>query len=45
VTTEVGEAATTVVRSITFNDENVVAQLEELQQTYPNADIFVSGEL
>jgi inner membrane protein len=34
-----------VVRSITFNDENAVAQLEELQKAYPNADIFLNGEL
>jgi inner membrane protein len=45
VSTEVGEAATTVVRSITFNDENAVAQLEELRTAYPNADIFLNGEL
>jgi inner membrane protein len=34
-----------VVRSITFNDENAVARLEELQKAYPNADIFLNGEL
>jgi inner membrane protein len=45
VTTEVGEASTTVVRSITFNDENAVAQLEELQKAYKDADIFLNGEL
>jgi inner membrane protein len=45
VSTSVGEVATTEVRSITFNDENAIAQLEELQQTYPGADIFLSGEL
>jgi inner membrane protein len=45
VSTEVGEAATTVVRSITFNDENAVAKLEELQKAYKDADIFLTGEL
>jgi inner membrane protein len=45
VSTEVGEAATTEVRNITFNDENAVAQLTQLQQAYPGADIFLSSEL
>jgi inner membrane protein len=34
-----------VVRSITFNDQNAIATLQQLQQAYPNADIFLSGEL
>jgi inner membrane protein len=45
VTTEVGEAATTEIRNITFNDEDAIAPLEELQQAYPGADIYVNGEL
>ena len=45
VTTEVGEAATTEIRNLTFNDEDAVQPLLELQQNYPNADVFVSGDL
>ena len=45
VSTSVGEAATTEVKSITFNDESAIAPLQELQQAYPDADIFLSGEL
>ena len=45
VTTEVGEAARTEIRNLTFNDESPIAQLEELQQAYPNADVFISGDL
>ncbi len=47
VTTEVGEAATTEIRNLTFNDEDAVAPLLELQQAYPNADIYIylNGEL
>jgi inner membrane protein len=45
VTTSVGEAATTEIRNITFNDEEAVAPLEELRTAYPNADIFLSGQL
>ncbi len=45
VTTEVGEAATTEIRNLTFNDEDAIAKLEELQQAYPGADIFLNGEL
>jgi inner membrane protein len=45
VTTEVGEAARTEVRNITFNDESAIAPLLELQQAYPNADIYLNGQL
>ncbi len=45
VTTEVGEAARTEIRNLTFNDEDAVAPLEELQQAYPDADIYLTGEL
>ena len=45
MTTTVGEAATTEIRNLTFNDEDAIAQLEELQQTYPGADIYLNGEL
>jgi inner membrane protein len=45
VTTTVGEVAKTEIKSISFDDESAIAQLEKLQQTYPGADIFLSGEL
>ena len=45
MTTEVGEAATTEIRNLTFNDEDAVPQLLELQQAYPDADIYLNGEL
>ncbi|VEP16495.1 Membrane-bound metal-dependent hydrolase (fragment) [Hyella patelloides LEGE 07179] len=45
VTTEVGETATTEIRNLTFNDESPIAQLEELQNSYPDADIYLNGEL
>ncbi|VEP14735.1 conserved hypothetical protein [Hyella patelloides LEGE 07179] len=45
VTTTVGEAATTEIRNLTFNDESAIASLEELQRAYPNADIYLNGEL
>ena len=47
VTTTVGEAATTEIRNLTFNDEDAIAPLEELQRAYHNADIYIylNGEL
>ena len=45
VTTTVGEAATTEIRNLTFNDEDAIAELEQLQRAYPGADIYVNGEL
>jgi inner membrane protein len=45
VSTEVGEAAKTEIKSISFDDEEAIAQLEELQQTYPGAEIYLTGEL
>ncbi len=45
VTTTVGETATTEIRNLTFNDEDAIPALEQLQQTYPDADIYINGEL
>ncbi|PSB08896.1 hypothetical protein C7B62_15090 [Pleurocapsa sp. CCALA 161] len=45
MTTEVGEAAKTEIKSISFDDEEETAPLEELQRAYPGADIYVNGEL
>jgi inner membrane protein len=45
VSTEVGEVAKTEIKSINFDDEEAIAQLEELQSAYPGAEIYLSGEL
>ena len=45
VITKVGEAATTQVRTLTFNDQDAIAPLQELQSAYPNAAIYLSGSL
>ena len=45
VITKVGEAATTQVRTLRFNDEDAVAPLLELQSAYPNAAIYLSGSV
>ncbi|MGL4883379.1 MAG: hypothetical protein ACRC8K_20305, partial [Waterburya sp.] len=40
VSTEIGEAAKTEIKSISFDDEEAIAQLTQLQQTYPGAARF-----
>ena len=52
MTTEVGKAARTEIKSISFDDESalaklneVIAPLEELQWADASADIFLNGEL
>jgi inner membrane protein len=45
LTTEVGEAATTQVRTLSFNDEDAIAPLQQLQSAYPDAAIYLSGSL
>ena len=45
VSTSVGEPATTEIRNITFNDEDAVEPLLQLQQAYLNAEVFISGNL
>jgi inner membrane protein len=45
VTTSVGEAARTEIKNLSFDDEEAVAPLKELQQVYPNADIYLNGQL
>lgn len=44
VTTTVGETAKTEIKNLTFNDESL-AQLEELRPAYPEANIYLNGEL
>jgi inner membrane protein len=45
VSTVVGEAAKTEIKNISFDDEEAIAQLSELQQTYSGAEIYLTGEL
>ena len=45
VTTTVGEAATTEVRNITFNDEDAIPSLSNLQQNYRGSGVFINGDL
>lgn len=45
VITKVGEAATTQVRTLTFNDQDAISPLQELKSAYPNAAIYLSGSL
>ncbi|AFZ38324.1 Protein of unknown function DUF457, transmembrane (plasmid) [Stanieria cyanosphaera PCC 7437] len=45
VSTEIGEASKTEVRSINFNDEEAITKLTQLRTAYPGADIYLSGEL
>lgn len=45
VTTEVGAAATTQIQTLTFDDEDAVPKLERAIAQFPNAAIFVSGDL
>ena len=45
VTTTVGEAAVTEIRNLTFNDEDPIPALQEIQQNYPDSDVFLSGDL
>ncbi len=45
VTTEVGEAARTEIRNLTFNDEDAIATLQNIKNTYIASDIYISGDL
>lgn len=45
LTTVVGEAATTEIRNLTFNNEDAVDPLQQLKQNYVASDIYISGDL
>ncbi|VEP15187.1 Membrane-bound metal-dependent hydrolase (fragment) [Hyella patelloides LEGE 07179] len=45
VTTTVGEAATTEIRNLTFNDESPIEALEKLKEVQRSPNIYLSGEL
>ncbi len=45
LTTTVGEAATTQIMTISFDDEDAVPRLQQLAASYPGAAIFISGSI
>ncbi|NET08557.1 MAG: metal-dependent hydrolase [Merismopedia sp. SIO2A8] len=45
LTTSVGEPAQTTIQTLTWGDEDPLPQLQHLVAQYPNAAIFVSGQL
>lgn len=45
VTATVGAEAKIEIINISFNDEDAVASLQELSTAYPNANIYLTGEL
>jgi inner membrane protein len=45
LTTTVGKPASTQIQTLTFDDEEAIAQLSQLQAKNPNAAIYLSGTL
>lgn len=45
LTTEIGEAARTEIRSLNFNNEDAVIPLENLANSYLSSDIYITGDL
>ena len=45
INTNVGQVAQTEIQNVTFNDEEAIAFLENIKQSYSGAAIFVNGEL
>jgi inner membrane protein len=45
VSTTVGEAAKTEIKSISFDDEEAVAVLDKFKQVYTSAEIYLTGEV
>ncbi len=43
--TTVGETATTVIQTLTFDDEDAISQLQQLNNSYQNAAIYLTGNL
>ncbi len=43
--TTVGETATTVIQTLTFNDEDAIEPLKQLNNSYQNAAIYLTGNL
>ena len=45
INTNVGQVAQTEIQNVTFNDEEAIAFLENIKQSYSGAALFVNGEL
>ena len=45
LSTSVGETASINITNLTFNDEDPIASLENLKESYGDAEIFLSGQL
>ncbi|MBE9040697.1 metal-dependent hydrolase [Oscillatoriales cyanobacterium LEGE 11467] len=45
VTTDVGQTAQTQLQTLTFDDENPLPKLEEVRASYPDAIVFVTGNV
>ncbi len=45
LTTTVGEAASTQIMTISFDDEDAVPRLQQLAASYPGAAIFINGSI
>ena len=43
--TTVGETATTVIQTLSFNDEDAIESLQQLNNSYQNAAIYLTGNL
>lgn len=43
--TSVGQSASTQVKTLTFNDQEAIAPLTQLQASFPNAAIYLSGSI
>lgn len=45
VTTDVGQTAQTQIQTLTFDDEEAIPKLERVRAQFPNAAIFITGDL
>jgi inner membrane protein len=45
ITTEVGTTVQTQIQTLTFDDEEAVPKLQQVRSQFPNAAIFITGDL
>jgi inner membrane protein len=45
LSTELGQASTTQIQTLTFNDQNAIASLVQLRDNFPQAQIYLTGTL
>ncbi|HAC65600.1 MAG TPA: metal-dependent hydrolase [Cyanothece sp. UBA12306] len=45
LTTTVGGSANTIIQTLSFNDEDAIESLQQLNNSYPNAAIYLTGNL